>query len=57
MVCVDFSSIGSESDPKVSHHLAGIAMSIADEGKGHSQWMGCLKNDSVDYSVRKKYFL
>jgi len=32
MVCLDFSLIGSY--PKVSHLLAGIAMSIADEGKG-----------------------
>jgi len=32
MVCVDFSVIGS--DPKASHLLAGIAMSIAYEGKG-----------------------
>jgi len=32
MVCVDISLIGS--DPKVAHLLAGIAMSIADEGKG-----------------------
>jgi len=30
MVCVDFSLIGY--DPKVFHTLAGIAMSIADEG-------------------------
>ena len=32
VVCLDFSLIGS--DPKVSHLLAGIAMSILDEGKG-----------------------
>jgi len=32
MVCLDFSFIGSDS--KVSHPLAGISMSIADEGKG-----------------------
>jgi len=32
MVCVDFFLIGF--DPKDSHLLAGIAMSIADEGKG-----------------------
>jgi len=32
MVCLDFSLIGLDS--KVSHPLAGIAMSIADEGKG-----------------------
>jgi len=32
MVCADFSLIGS--DRKVSHLLAGITMSIADEGKG-----------------------
>ena len=32
ILCVDFSLVGS--DPKVFHLLAGIAMSIADEGKG-----------------------
>jgi hypothetical protein len=32
MVSVDFSLI--DSDPKVSHLLAGIAMSFADEGRG-----------------------
>jgi len=32
MVCADFSIIGS--DNKVPHLLAGIAMSIANEGKG-----------------------
>jgi hypothetical protein len=34
--------------------LAGIAKSIADEGKGLWKWGGDLKNDCVDYSVRKK---
>jgi len=55
MVCVDFSLI--DSDPKVSHLLAGIAMPIANEGKCIWQWGegGGLKNDSVDYSVGKKY--
>ena len=32
MVCLEFSLIGSF--PKVSHLLAGIDLSIADEGKG-----------------------
>jgi len=32
-------------------------MSIADEGKGLSQWGGDLINDFVDYSVRQKISL
>jgi len=41
MDCFDFTLIGS--DPKVSHLLAEIAMSIAEEGKGFWEWKGHLK--------------
>ena len=51
MVCMDFSLIGY--DPKVPHLLAGIDMSIADDRKSLWQWEGDLKNDFVDYNVRK----
>jgi len=54
MVCVDFSH--NVSDPKVSHLLAGIAVSIGDEGKSLWQWGGGLKTAFVDYSVREKIF-
>ena len=42
-------------DPKVSHLLAGIFVSIADGGKGPGTGRGGdLKKDIVDYSVRIK---
>jgi len=55
MVYLDFSLIGS--DPKVSHLLAVIAMSIAEEGKGFWQWGGSFETDSVDYSVKRRKIL
>jgi len=54
MVCVHFSLIGC--DPKVSHLVAEIAMSIADVMKGLWMWGGGLKDNLVDYSAKKKYF-
>ena len=53
MVGAYFSLIGY--DRKVSHLLAGIAISIADVMKGLWMLGDCgLKNNFVDYSVRKK---
>ena len=55
MVCVGFSLMAY--DPKVSHLLAGIAMSIADEEKDLWLCGDGLKNDCIDYSVRTKLSL
>ena len=51
MAGVNFSLIGK--DPKVSHLLAVIDMSIADVIKDIQVWVGGLTNNLVDYSVRK----
>ena len=45
MVCVYFSL--NCYDPKVSHLLAGIAISVADVMKGLRVWGGGLKNDNI----------
>jgi len=45
-------------DLKVSQLLAGIAISIAEVMKGIWMWGGGgLKNNFVDYSVKKEFFL
>jgi len=56
MVGTYFSLIGY--DPKVSHLLARIAITIADVMKGLWMWGGDgLKINFVDFSVKKKFFL
>jgi len=55
MVGEYFSLIGY--NPKVSHLLARIAISIADVMKGHGMWGGSGKKIYfVDFSVKKSSF-